>query len=73
MVDLLTTDKKHSKYGVLVGRSTVGIDLEKAIASMKPGEVKVVDGILRKFLIRYSTDETITIVQLNDGKVLYKG
>jgi hypothetical protein len=73
MVNPLTTDKKHSKYGVLVGRATVGVDLEKAITSMKPGEVKVVDGILRKFLIRYSADETVTIVQLNDGKVIYKG
>jgi hypothetical protein len=56
----------------MMGKATVGLDLESAIHSMKPGDVKIV-GTLKKFIVRYGTDETITVIQLSDGEELYRG
>lgn len=64
--------KTSRDLGLIIGDVTVGLALESALDDMKPGQVRVV-GSLRKLIVRYSLDETVTIVDAYSGKELYRG
>jgi hypothetical protein len=69
---MLSVDKRRSRGGFYVGDAGLGIDLQSALNSIKPGEVRII-GRIKKVLIRYRYDGTITIVNLSDGKKLFEG
>jgi len=71
---LSEVDKKRFKVDTQLG---IGIELEKLKADLVPGSMRILevrDGLFKKrcYLVTYTTDERIIVVDLNTGSEVYR-
>lgn len=66
-------EKSQRRFGLSIGKVTLGAELKSTINAMKPGDVRYFKFRKRVILIRYKRDGELTVLDLNDGSELFRG